>query len=129
MIHDVVIWEIVLLVYFLLDWQYDVDLSGIQHNELPSANHISLNHDKIATMGLSLGAGYAISLAAHNHDIVNVVVAASGIASHFNASLIHTASGNSQFLCCDTNEGPALVAPRPLHITWNERKCCIFLGR
>ena len=108
---------------------YGVSLFDIQADEITQVlAHMVYDEqaEEIAVVGLSLGAWHAASQAIINSDVVDAVVAASGVVSHVNSPISHQATGRGQFLCCDTNDGAATIAPKPMYVSFGKNEIGSF---
>ena len=108
---------------------YGVSLFDIQADEITQVlAHMVYDEqaEEIAVVGLSLGAGHAASQAIINSDVVDAVVVASGVTSHVNSPISHQATGRGQFLCCDTNDGAATIAPKPMYVSFGKNEIGSF---
>lgn len=84
------------------------------------AHMVSLEYvdrNRIATAGLSLGAGFSQIISIYNPDLIMATVVASGVASNFHSPPSLQAVGDGELLCCDSNEMIAAIAPRPLYVS------------
>ena len=79
---------------------------------------------RIAVVGLSLGSELATRQAVINHDIIDVVVSASGANSIYHSNKFDVIIGSmwfrDQFKCCDTNDHVATLAPTPLYVSFGK---------
>ena len=109
---------------------YGISLHTIQTDEITQVlAHIVYDEsaEDIAVVGLSLGAGHAMSQAIINTDVVDAVVVASGLASNVAHSPIsYQTVGNGQFLCCNTNDRAATIAPKPMYVSYGKNEVGIF---
>ena len=108
---------------------YGISLYTIQTDEITQVlAHIAYNEkaEDIAVVGLSLGGGHATAQAIINPDAIGAVVVASGVASHVNSPISHQAIGNNQFLCCDTNDKAATIAPKPMYVSFGKKETGTF---
>ncbi len=104
---------------------YGIDLHTIHTDEITQIlAHIVYDEgtEDIAVVGLSLGAGYAMSQAIINTDAVDAVVVASGLGSNVNSPISHQTLGRGQFLCCDTNDRAATIAPKPMYVSYGKNE-------
>lgn len=104
------------------DYRVD-DLTRILRH-MTTLGHI--DRENIAVAGLSLGGGYSQEISAYNPDVIRATVVASGTGSHFHGPPSDQAKGNGQFLCCDTNEFTATIAPRPLYVSFGSDERSLF---
>ena len=104
---------------------YGISLSAIQTDEITQVlAHIVYDEraGDIAVVGLSLGAWHAASQAIINSDVVDAVAIASGVISHANSPISEETIGRGQFLCCDTNDGVATIAPKPMYVSFGKNE-------
>ena len=108
---------------------YGNSLTDIQTDEVTQVlAHMVYDQgvDRIAVVGLSLGAGHAASQAIINPDAVDAVVMASGLGSLADAPVTAQSEGRGQLVCCDTSDPIATIAPKPMYVSFGTGEIGIF---